>query len=347
MPRRSFPGVLVSTTGNEWSRATFQSQEFAPNFLTTLPNDQVHIVRELYTQSALDRESYYSRYLKRFGIEDIICLNLLHRESGMIFRLRATRDRGEPFFSNAERRILEALIPRFNIAVAIYAKLALQQFEITVNDELASKLEIGSITLDQDGGILKLNSAAERLLKARDGFDYRANNLCAVNRESDGALQAAITEITERLPSSEPPADVMVTVRRDQNSYWNVLCRPVLGKVTLDSRKAPAVLVLVRKGGQNVDISDVSLSRLFHFTKAEAKLATKLINGLSLSEAAKELGVSPLTARCQLGAMFSKTDCHRQPQLVSLILNTVNSVWPVMPVTKRSPVASLQRAAND
>src|SRR5882724_3373050 len=36
MPRRSFPGMVISTTGDEWSLAMFQSQEVASNFLQTL-----------------------------------------------------------------------------------------------------------------------------------------------------------------------------------------------------------------------------------------------------------------------------------------------------------------------
>lgn len=69
------------------------------------------------------------------------------------------------------------------------------------------------------------------------------------------------------------------------------------------------------------------LQELFGLTKAESLLAQKLVNGSSLNEAAVELKISPHTARAQLGTIFSKTDSHRQPQLVGLILNTINNIW--------------------
>lgn len=57
----------------------------------------------------------------------------------------------------------------------------------------------------------------------------------------------------------------------------------------------------------------------FGLTTAEARLASAIGNGASLDIAADALGISYETARCQLKAIFSKTDTHRQGELVSLI----------------------------
>ena len=68
--------------------------------------------------------------------------------------------------------------------------------------------------------------------------------------------------------------------------------------------------------------SDVLIA-LFGLTPAEARLAIRLVNGLSLDEAAISLGVSRNTAKSHLRAVFSKTGVTRQPQLIQLILNSV------------------------
>jgi DNA-binding CsgD family transcriptional regulator len=52
---------------------------------------------------------------------------------------------------------------------------------------------------------------------------------------------------------------------------------------------------------------------------AEAKLAALIASGISLEAAAERLGVARDTARNQLKAVFTKTDTHRQAELVALL----------------------------
>ncbi len=54
------------------------------------------------------------------------------------------------------------------------------------------------------------------------------------------------------------------------------------------------------------------LQSLFGLTPAEAALADRLANDLSLEEAAKQLGRSMGTVRVQLQPIFEKTDTNRQ-----------------------------------
>jgi DNA-binding CsgD family transcriptional regulator len=61
------------------------------------------------------------------------------------------------------------------------------------------------------------------------------------------------------------------------------------------------------------------LSQAFGLTSAEAKLAARLADGTSLTEAAEELTISRGTARSQLKTVFMKTETHRQSQLVALL----------------------------
>lgn len=71
---------------------------------------------------------------------------------------------------------------------------------------------------------------------------------------------------------------------------------------------------------------DPALSQFFGFTGAEAKLATFLMAGGSLSSFAKENGISRNTARNQLQVIFQKTNVRRQAELVALLRDTVNSL---------------------
>jgi DNA-binding CsgD family transcriptional regulator len=56
-------------------------------------------------------------------------------------------------------------------------------------------------------------------------------------------------------------------------------------------------------------------------TRAEARLASMLADGISLEEAAEALLVSIQTVRSQLKSVFAKTGVTRQAELVALLLS--------------------------
>jgi DNA-binding CsgD family transcriptional regulator len=55
-------------------------------------------------------------------------------------------------------------------------------------------------------------------------------------------------------------------------------------------------------------------------TRAEARLASMLADGISLEEVAEALLVSIQTVRSQLKSVFAKTGVTRQAELVALLL---------------------------
>jgi DNA-binding CsgD family transcriptional regulator len=65
---------------------------------------------------------------------------------------------------------------------------------------------------------------------------------------------------------------------------------------------------------------ELRLRRRFKLSKAEARVATLLADGLSPRMIADRLNVSIHTVRSQLQAIFSKTETSRQAELTSLIL---------------------------
>ncbi len=69
------------------------------------------------------------------------------------------------------------------------------------------------------------------------------------------------------------------------------------------------------------------LKLLFDLTPAEAMLTTELAAGKSLRDAATLRGIAYATARTHLRAVFAKTGCHRQGELVAL-LNASGSPAP-------------------
>ena len=55
----------------------------------------------------------------------------------------------------------------------------------------------------------------------------------------------------------------------------------------------------------------------------ETRLIDELLQGSSIAIAADKLGISENTARTQLRSVFSKTNVHRQAELIRLVLTSL------------------------
>ena len=66
-----------------------------------------------------------------------------------------------------------------------------------------------------------------------------------------------------------------------------------------------------------------TIRQLFELTDSEAAIASSLAAGLSLAEAAQQLGIKVSTARTHLSRIFQKTDTQQQSQLVSLLRDAI------------------------
>jgi len=85
-------------------------------------------------------------------------------------------------------------------------------------------------------------------------------------------------------------------------------------------RSAPAVIIFIRDPASACAFEPEALERLYDLTTSEAILARSLAQGLTLEDAAANRGISDETARTQLKSLFEKTGCHRQAELVALLV---------------------------
>ena len=88
----------------------------------------------------------------------------------------------------------------------------------------------------------------------------------------------------------------------------------------------PEAALLVSDPESTVAIPEQRLRQAYGLTRAEAALAVRLVAGMSLREAARELGVSDNTAKAQLKAVFVKLDVDRQASLVRRVLGDLGGV---------------------
>ncbi|MEP6559298.1 MAG: hypothetical protein ABJB17_12550 [Burkholderiales bacterium] len=96
--------------------------------------------------------------------------------------------------------------------------------------------------------------------------------------------------------------------------------------------------VVRRDGGGNVPDFQV-LRTLFDLSAAESRLASALAGGLDLAQAAQAGGIQVSTARSYLERIFHKTGCHRQSELVRLLVG----IAPMRPRGADGPAGNAAR----
>lgn len=331
-PRPGDPGVVISAEAATEAITALQERVFRDSPFLELPPGKVCILSQMMSQAELEqRFPVYHAYLHEYGdVIDLIGLDLVEPATGMIFRLRGSRLQGEAPFGEGERKLLEALAPRLQTAFAIYARLAHQQVQLRVLDDTAEQLTVGCLVLNEDGRVLLKNAVADRWLEQQDGFALRDGALHCTDSQSERAMQTALAKVNAARDGQQGASQVFHAHRRGGGGSaqsWSVLCRPHGARAGLGEKTQAAVLMLIRDANQQPEISASVLVELFRLTRAEAILATHLVQGESLKEASAALGISHYTARAQLGAIFAKTDTHRQPQMVSHILHAVHNLW--------------------
>jgi DNA-binding CsgD family transcriptional regulator len=178
-----------------------------------------------------------------------------------------------------------------------------------------NSVRLPAIALDRLGFVLDANCGAEDLFDA---------DLCVKARRLavwDAAARRDLEKLVDRLLVTSdlatlPCADIVVRRRGKRPVILRIL--PVHGAARTPFLGARVLLTLTSLEPQPL-LKAATLTRAFGLTPAEARLASIIAVGRSPEQAAEALGISCLTVRNQLKAIFGKTDTHRQSELVALL----------------------------
>jgi DNA-binding CsgD family transcriptional regulator len=164
--------------------------------------------------------------------------------------------------------------------------------------ETLDRIGCGGLVLDSHNNVSTANSVAIEIIRRWSNSPL----------EGDDELAKAISQL---LITMSPPSTEDDRMTAWQNSeYPLAIFRVPTGE--------DVVMVLVDLG-TSLQPSAKTLRRMFKLTSAESKLALGVARGSSPDELAQEIGVRKTTVRSQLASVFSKTQTHRQGQLVALL----------------------------
>lgn len=179
-----------------------------------------------------------------------------------------------------------------------------------------NQIALGAMVVEDDGAVVRANSAARRLLASGTGLRLAQGRLEA----TDPVDQTNLLNMIAATSGGARDTDVFVVIARPARRPLCVVVLPagpyapgVLAKGCL------ALLLIIDPDAPGASPPDV-LRRLFDFTAREAELAALLMEGRSVEEAARLLGISVTTARTFVAHLTAKTDSHTQAELLRQLL---------------------------
>ena len=181
------------------------------------------------------------------------------------------------------------------------------------------RLPLGVILSDEALTVSHTNRTAEAILGMCDGLTLeRDRRLYAARRQQTAELRELV-KARSRSSGAARAGAAMAIIRPSGRPSLSLLVS-ALGCEDVRERHCPCAVIFVSDPDRRVTTTLDLLRRLYGLTRAEASLASVLMQGTSVEHACASLGISTNTARTHLKRIFSKTGTARQGELISLLL---------------------------
>jgi DNA-binding CsgD family transcriptional regulator len=172
-----------------------------------------------------------------------------------------------------------------------------------------------AVAIDRLGFVIDANAAMDTVFG--DRIYIKNRRLFFGDKQAKESLDQLLMRVRVTPDTATLPCEPII-IRRVGIGPVIVRVLPVHGAARNPFLGARALLTFSsvdRKVGSDAAL----LSKVFGLTRAEARLAAIVAQGNSPDQAAEQLGISVVTARNQLRAVFAKTETHRQSELVALL----------------------------
>jgi len=213
--------------------------------------------------------------------------------------------------------LLTALVPHLRIALRSFVAFEREKFRSSATSEALGRLNSGWLTLDVRCRIVDMTPHLDQLFQRssvlrRGRYDRLTPASPAVDR--------ALTELVKGFADNPEGRPTAINLSRDP--LIDMLVRPIQDRSL--SVQSPPVAIVYISGDRwsQADRCD-QLVDLFGLLPSEARLAWAIAQGMSISEAAEDLGLTLETARGYSKQIYAKMHVRGQTELVRQIFLSI------------------------
>jgi DNA-binding CsgD family transcriptional regulator len=282
---------------------------------------------EMISEAELKRSEHYNEYVKPRGLGYFGTGMVVDRGPNRMVALSMADHKDDADRRASQLRILQKLGPHLMRAFRLRRAFAAQKAAADATKAALDRWAHAALVLNGDGSIVAVNREAEVLLCRADGLSLgREGRLCCADETHSRALSDSIhrcAAISTTAQSNVQDVDGVVLPRPSGAAPLRAMMWPLpfLGGSSTRDYGSASVLMVIFNPDQTLRTPVGWLAQQYGLTPSEQRLADAIINGLPLTEAAERLGIRESTARTRLKVIQTKTDCHRQVDLVRLALS--------------------------
>jgi DNA-binding CsgD family transcriptional regulator len=185
--------------------------------------------------------------------------------------------------------------------------------------DLVGAIPIGVVLVSADRQVLAVNRRATEIIQRKDSLVISNNFLSAVQSDQTKMLQMLVAGALRSGNSSHLSYPMLIP--RVRSRPLMVVVVPAVSE-DLGVHSDGIAAVLANDPDFRCQPNEELMRSLFQLTPMESRLASLLLQGTSLANAAKEMNVTLHTVRTYLKMTFQKTGTNRQSDLIYLMLNS-------------------------
>ena len=282
-----------------------------------MTDGRVYALAELLHTGDPQHDAYRRRLLEPSGM-NILRMMRVVEASGVSAWLSVSRVRLE--FGAETNALMAELAPYLRATLKSYVMLERTRMTSSLANEAVRRMNFGWLTLDAEGRILEADPLGEKMLAESQVLRRgRGGKLAAreagVSRDIVAAAKALVTA-RQALPrpivlSREPWVDML-------------MMKATVG--TTATRPAPTLVAYIHCDQWSSEDRCEQLRQLFDLTPRQASVALALSRGMTITEAAQELGLSVESVRTYSKRIYLKTGARGQADLVRFIHRSVLTI---------------------
>jgi len=284
--------------------------------LNRVPVGKVVGDHELVPRETYQNSEFFHDYSAKFGLNGSATA-VLGNDNGHIACLGIVTASGTEPYSEQDLRQFQRLVPHIRRAIELNRQYATLKANCDVAHHALDQLEVGIILLDETGQVLRVNAAAEAMIKRGIGLSIRQRRLKIQHVPSNARFHELIDEAIKRYGEHGGP---LALYNSDNQRPITVRVIPYLGEGYADVPNVRAIVFLKEpylRGSDSVQ----QIAETYGLTGAETNFLQKLIYSSDIEAIADELQITTVTARNHMARVLAKTETNKHAELVRVVLS--------------------------
>jgi DNA-binding CsgD family transcriptional regulator len=213
--------------------------------------------------------------------------------------------------------LMLSLVTNLRYAFSLESRIIRAEAKAAAAMAALDKDKCGVVAVTAEGQIAFMNNAATAALSRGDIVQLSHNTIRPTHYPDAIRFLAALDTVTGHQPDEQRKAIILRLNGKGVAKPMIVSIAPFESDEEGASEGQPAaILHLLQSSGDENGL--VAVSQLFGLSPIEVQLARHLFRGLTLTDAAAAMHIKAETARSYLKQIFTKTDTHRQAELIGL-----------------------------